>query len=134
MDQIDSPDTDQQDHDFFDILYQQFSHTTAAETSYWMPRKITVGPDILWEVYAVEQEGDREELFVATFNSEEDADFVCGLHGALPDLIRRLHESIDKAERMDTARDQAEEVAAEAVLENLALQEQIAELERQLNV
>ncbi|QDF15823.1 hypothetical protein SEA_KIPPER29_41 [Mycobacterium phage Kipper29] len=131
-------DTDEQDHDFFDILYQQWAKSTMAEFGYWMPEEARV-PSIFetdnghWDfnVYAVNQETNAKEL-VATGLSEDDADFICGLHGALPDLIRRLHEAIDDATRKDEANDIAQGQLAEALLENHALRERIVDLEKAL--
>ncbi|KRD08632.1 hypothetical protein ASE48_08715 [Mycobacterium sp. Root265] len=119
------------DHQFFDILYQQFALTTDAKDAYW---GVGFDPDehLQWQVFSEGHEKGSERKWIGSFNHEVDADFAAGMHGALPDLIRRLHDAVDEAERMDTARDQAEGVAAEAVLENMGLQSQITELEREI--
>ncbi|ALA48144.1 hypothetical protein AU152_gp31 [Mycobacterium phage Phlei] len=131
--------TEQQDHEFFDLLYQQWAQTTGAGTTYWMPEEVTPpsicetdhGLDgfVIWAVDAVDT--TKREL-VASHLSSEDADFICGMHGALPDLIRALHDAIDEAKRKDLANDEAQEQLADALLENIGLQAEILELERQL--
>ncbi|QBJ00225.1 hypothetical protein SEA_PHARAOH_36 [Mycobacterium phage Pharaoh] len=121
------PDEQAQEHDFFDILYQQWSKTTWAETSYWMPEEDRSFPGSFNIVAQSQTEDAKKPL--AAFLSEEDADFICGLHGAIPDLIRRLHEALDMADRKDTANDLAQGQLAEALLENHALREQVRHLE-----
>lgn len=130
------------DNEFFDILYQQWSKTTGAEHTYWMPVPIedVEGQDsgnYFWDITSVGAQddpnsGNYDRQFIGSVKSEEDAEFIAGLHGALPDLIRRLHEAIDEAESKDAARDRAEAVSAELAMENIALREQVRELERQL--
>ncbi|ATN92167.1 hypothetical protein SEA_TIPSYTHETREX_37 [Mycobacterium phage TipsytheTRex] len=126
-------DTDEQDHEFFDVLYQQWAKTTGAETDYWMPEEdndyYDGGPGnyIIWSVKQIGAETAKG--FVGRVSTEEDADFICGLHGAIPDLIRQLHEAIDEATRKDEANDIAQGQLAEALLENQGLREQIRELE-----
>ncbi|ATN88411.1 hypothetical protein SEA_DALMATIAN_40 [Mycobacterium phage Dalmatian] len=124
-------DTDDQDHQFFDILYQQWSQTTGAEHSYWMPEEDESFPGS-FNLIAVHQEKD-ERRPLAAFMDQADAEFVAGLHGAVPDLIRRLHDAIDEATRKDEANDIAQGQLADALLENEGLKAQILELERQLD-
>lgn len=124
------------DNEFFDLLYQQWSKTSHAEKSYWMPEEDTsyqAGGPGTWNVVAVDANDSNWRWYIADNLSEEDADFICGLHGALPDLIRRLHEAVDEADSKDSARDQAEGVSAELALENMELREQVRELERVLD-
>ncbi|AOQ28156.1 hypothetical protein SEA_DUDELITTLE_38 [Mycobacterium phage DudeLittle] len=124
-------DTDDQDHQFFDILYQQWSATTGAEHSYWMPEEDESFPGS-FNLIAVHQEKD-ERRPLAAFMDQADAEFVAGLHGAVPDLIRRLHDAIDEATRKDEANDIAQGQLADALLENIGLRAEILELERQLD-
>ncbi|AHJ86652.1 hypothetical protein CRB1_41 [Mycobacterium phage CRB1] len=121
---------EQQDHEFFDILYQQWTKSTLAEHGYWMPEEDTSFPGS-FNLIAVHQSKD-ERRPIAAFMDEADAEFVAGLHGAVPDLIRRLHEAIDEAVRKDEQNDIAQGQLADALLENEGLKEQIRELERQL--
>ena len=118
--------------EFFDILYQQWSKTTGAEKRYWMPE---LDPSEhafgVFNVFAVDQDGKR--TCIAQGLKEADAEFICGLHGALPDLIRALHDAHDEAERCDVLRDEANQIAAEAAIEILGLQNEIHELNRKLN-
>jgi hypothetical protein len=126
-------DLDKQDHQFFDILYQQWSQTTGAEKSYWMPERRTQlgtdgGKSTWFDIVAVNANDDSREI-VAQGLSESDADFICGLHGAIPDLIRRLHDTVDEAVRKDEANDEAQGALAETLLENLELRSQLHDLE-----
>ncbi|ALF00906.1 hypothetical protein SEA_SERENITY_39 [Mycobacterium phage Serenity] len=124
-------DTDQQDHEFFDVLYQQWAKSTWAEHRYWMPERDD-DENIPWQIFAVDQV-TKERTWIGSVFNEADADFIAGLHGAVPDLIRRLHEAIDEATRKDEANDIAQGQLAEALLENEGLKAQILELERELN-
>ncbi|QGJ89739.1 hypothetical protein SEA_SUPERCHUNK_39 [Mycobacterium phage Superchunk] len=122
---------DEQDHEFFDILYQQWAKSTWAEHRYWMP-ELDNDENIPWQIFAVDHV-TKERTWIGSVFNEADADFIAGLHGAVPDLIRRLHEAIDEATSKDEARDRAEANLAEAYLENQGLREQITELEKQLD-
>lgn len=121
---------EEQDHEFFDILYQQWSQTTEAEKSYWIVKE-DLDEHLQYQVIAVDQ-STQKETWVGSFHAEVDADFVAGLNGAVPDLIRRLHEAIDEAVRKDEANDIAQGQLADALLENIGLQAEILELERRL--
>ncbi|EHB47658.1 hypothetical protein MycrhDRAFT_5784 [Mycolicibacterium rhodesiae JS60] len=127
---------EKEDHEFFDILYQQWSKTTGAETDHWMPaRSVDAAGNQLhdYTIWSVKQVGDKQiKGFVGRVEMEEDADFICGLHGAIPDLIRRLHDAVNEAESKDSANDLAQGQLAEALLENQGLREQIRELEDRL--
>ncbi|AIW02934.1 hypothetical protein KIY87_gp61 [Mycobacterium phage Malec] len=123
-------DTDDQDHQFFDILYQQWSKTSMAEHGYWVVEEDESFPGC-FNVIAVHQSEDARKP-IAAFMSEEDADFIAGLHGAVPELIRRLHDAIDEATRKDEANDIAQGQLADALLENIGLRAEIHELERHL--
>ena len=117
---------DEQEHEFFDELYRQWSHTTGAEKTYWMPEESR--PE-RFDIYAFDPETQNKSV-VAKWLSEADADFICGLHGAVPDLIRRLHDLVDEAARKDEANDIAQGQLAEALLEIQGLKEEIYRLER----
>ncbi|AXH46782.1 hypothetical protein SEA_ACOLYTE_38 [Mycobacterium phage Acolyte] len=119
-----------EDHSFFDELYQQWSQTTGAEKTYWMPVE-DLDEHLQYRVESFDPE-TQEKRVIGYFHNEVDADFVTGLHGAVPDLIRRLHEAIDEAERKDEANDMAQGQLADALLENIGLRAEIHELERQL--
>lgn len=132
---------DEIDHEFFDILYQQWSNTTGAKDTYWMPVLIEDedgkdGGNYAYDLTAVplnEKEGDfHGRQFIGSFRTEEDAEFVAGLHGAIPDLIRRLHDAIDLAARKDHDNDVAQWMLGEALLENQALRRQVRSLEKAL--
>ncbi|BBX09433.1 hypothetical protein [Mycolicibacterium aichiense] len=114
-------DLEAQDRDFFDILYQQWSKTTWANCSYWMPFE---DEDFTFGIKAVVQETDSE-IVIARGLTEPDADFICGLHGALPDLTRRLHDATDEAVRKDEANDDAQVLLADALRDNMKLTEML---------
>lgn len=118
------------DNEFFDILYQQWSKTTGAEKTYWMPEEFAELFDG-YKIVSFNPETNHKET-VAMALTEVDAEFLCGLHGALPDLVRRLHEAIDEAESKDAARDRAEGISADLAMENMGLREQVRELEREI--
>ncbi|QBP30520.1 hypothetical protein SEA_CHARM_39 [Mycobacterium phage Charm] len=119
------------DHnEFFDELYQQWSKTTWAKDSYWMPEEDESFPGS-FNLIAVNPNNDERKP-LAAFMEEADAEFVSGLHGAIPDLIRHLGEATDRADRLDEARDRAEGIAADALLENAGLKERIRDLEKAL--
>lgn len=57
-------------------------------------------PDVnKFNIYAVDQDGNRK--LVASDLSDVDADFITGVHGCLPDLVRRLLAAVDEADRLD---------------------------------
>lgn len=120
-----------EDHEFFDILYQQWSKTSWAETAYWMPEESELFPG-LFNLVAVDSADNTKRKSVADFMSEEDAEYVAGLHGATGDLIRRLHEAIDEAVRKDEANDIAQGQLADALLENIGLRAELLEVEKEL--
>lgn len=122
------------DDEFFSILYQQWAMTTGAKNHYYgvADRGDTCDEAVRYQVYAAETESGGQR-YIAGFYSEADADFFAGMHGALPDLIRRLHDLNDEAESKDAARDRAEALNADLALENMGLAERIRELERKLD-
>lgn len=117
------------DNEFFDELYRQWTMTSLAQTHYWMPEECVDGTK-RFKIYAVNQDGEKKLL--ASELAEDDAEFITSMHGALPELIRRLHDAIDEAVAKDTARDEAEAVACEALLEVHGLKAEIAELEKEI--
>lgn len=115
---------------FFDELYQQWSKTSGNSNTYWMPVQ-DEDEHLQWQLFAVDQATD-ERTWIGSVHSEADADFIAGLHGAIPDLIRRLHEAVDEAVRKDEANDIAQGQLADALLENQWMQARIIELENEL--
>lgn len=95
------------DRAFFDLLLELWKSTTTAEGSYWQPEK----SDGDWHIDAVDRDGNKS--VVAVGMSEADADFITGIHGALPDLVRRLHAALDEAEKADARCDEAQHLIAE---------------------
>lgn len=87
-----------EDRDFFDTLYNIWTNTTGAEDSFWMPEEDEGFPG-RFNIWAVPQSGTRKP--VASFVTDEDADFITAVHGCLPDLIRRLIDALDEADRLD---------------------------------
>lgn len=113
------------DDEFFDAVYQMWSSTTGAKDRYWTPEEFDDRSG-RFKVYAV-AEGQGRKL-VATSCSERDAEFIAGIHGALPELIRRLHDAVDEADRVDWYRDAAECRIAELELELIELKQVIQQL------
>ncbi|AGS82722.1 hypothetical protein ANNAL29_41 [Mycobacterium phage AnnaL29] len=123
---------EQQDHDFFDVLYQQWTRTTGAKDLFWVVEKVEFDADAdyatTWDVVATNHDGTARK-HIASFEREEDADFTAGINGAIPDLIRRLHEAIDEAVRKDEANDIAQGQLADALLENIGIRAEMHDLE-----
>lgn len=113
---------DIEDREFFDKLYQLWSKTTGAQDRYWIVEADEEAPDVHC-VYAVDDQQERK--FIASFSSDVDADFIATLHGCLPDLVRRLNDALDEADRADYDRDSRECRIAE-------LETQVMELEKEL--
>ncbi|AXC33688.1 hypothetical protein SEA_MRYOLO_41 [Mycobacterium phage Mryolo] len=87
--------------DFLDKLYQVFSQTTGAEDCFWVVEKD--GGHTTYDVWAVSQ--DESRLWIGSFHSEDDADFIASIHGAIADMVRRSMEAIDDAARLELERD-----------------------------
>lgn len=116
------------DRTFFDLLFQQFAKTTRAEDNYWMSYEVAGTGS--WSVHAVDKDDVRS--VVATNLCEVDADFITAVHGCFPDLVRRLHDALDEADRLDAARDEREQQIGRLTLENMELREECARLEEVL--
>lgn len=114
------------DEEFFDLIYSQWAKTTGAEDTYWMSEK---DEDVegVWHLWSVAQ--DQMKTWVGDINAEVDADFITAIHGCMPDLVRRLHDALDEADRLDTARDEREQQIGRLAVENMELREECARLE-----
>jgi hypothetical protein len=121
-------DPDENTREFLDILHQHWARTSGAEKCFWMPEEGAVVADVEWDLYAVDENQEKKHL--GLFWNEADADFITAVHGALPDLIRRLHIAIDEADRLDEEKDGVMREYADLALENQGLRSQIVELER----
>lgn len=93
--------------EFLDELYSLWAKTTGAENMYWMPEEDvephSSGPYI---ILAVGEDDLKHDI--AFDVRESDANFITAIHGALPDLVRRTHEALDEADRLDEQRDEQE--------------------------
>jgi len=119
------------DREFFDILLQTWAQTFGAENMYWKVEPVETGPfDQYWEVYAVDAK--QEEYLIGTFLGEADADFTAGVHGCLPDLVRRLHAAVDEADRLDLELDVTVGRLAAAELRVMELEQEVADLKDDL--
>lgn len=94
------------DREFFDHLFQVWSKTTGAQDRFWSVEKYTDGTD-RWKLYAVGEDKSKK-LIASEIHSEDDADFLAGVHGCLADLVRRLHAALDEADAADLDRDSRE--------------------------
>ena len=111
------------DNDFFDLLYAQWTKTTGAGDSYWMPEEDTehyAGGPGTYNIWAVN--ADQSKAPVWSFEYEDDADFITAIHGCFGDLVRQLHAALDEAERYNVNRDERECRIAELELENAELE------------
>ena len=119
------------DDEFFDELYQLWSGTTGAADRWWMPEEFDDRSG-RFKLYAIADELlDLPRKLVATGLNERDAEFVAGLHGAVPDLIRALHEATAEAERADYDRDSRECRIAELELELIEMKQIVANLSQE---
>lgn len=91
-----------EDRDFLDHIYQIWSKTTGADDRFWMPKQLA-GPGSN-RIVAVAD--DHSEKLVASLVSDEDADFITAVHGCFADLIRKLQDSLDEADRLDEEKDE----------------------------
>lgn len=119
-----------EDREFFDLLYQEFTKTTDAETTYWMSERAKDAADneLPWfAIWAVSDDGHRQ--LVADGLSEADADFITAVHGCFQDLVRRLHDAVDEADRLDEERDNQEVRIADLIAEVRDLEDQLSEIQ-----
>lgn len=111
--------------EFLDELYQMLCRTTGDEHTFWAVDKVEAEDgSITWNLYAANAE--QEQTLLATFYYEVDVDFTASMHGALPDLVRRTHEALDEADRLDLQRDERE-------IRIAGLEETIDELRGRIN-
>lgn len=110
--------------EFLDEIYQMFCRTTGDEHMFWIVEHVE--GSMTWNLYTANAE--QEQILLATFYHEVDADFTAGLHGALPDLVRRTHEALDEADRLDEQRDDQEFRIAQLEADSDAMQAQIKDL------
>lgn len=110
------------DREFLDEIYQLWSKTSGAEDSYYVVEEDTDyyidGPGT-YVVWSTDEQGRK--LFVASFDTETDADWFASIHGCFADLVRRLQDALDEADRLDERADNA--IAQVADLELLLSQE-----------
>lgn len=121
-----------EDRNFFDEVYQIWAKSTDSGDSYWMPEEGDgegKGYSTLWSVNHA-----GEKRMIGWGLKEADAEFIAGIHGAVPDLVRRLHEAIDEAVRKDEANDEAQNDLADALLENIELRGRLHDLEVEVGV
>ncbi|AOE44652.1 hypothetical protein SEA_STROSAHL_42 [Gordonia phage Strosahl] len=122
-----------EDREFFDTLYSEWSKTTGAGERYLIVEKVEYDPDLdymtSWDVWAISFEDEGDRTLVATFEKEADADFFAAVHGCFGDLVRRLHEALDEADRADERRDEAEQMLAAEIRLVQELEHQIDDLE-----
>lgn len=113
--------------EFIDELYQLWAKTTGAENQYWMPANNGDPDDTdYWFIKSVGEEGEENAYVVADILNNRDVDFITAIHGALPDLVRRTHEALDEADRLDEQRDEQE-------IRIAGLEETIDELNGRIN-
>lgn len=117
--------------EFFDELYQMWSKTTGARDRYWMPEEFDDGSH-RFKIYGVADEvREIPRKLIATGLNERDAEFVAGMHGALPDLIRALLDATAESDRADYDRDSRECRIAELELELIEMKQIISNLSKE---
>lgn len=115
------------DDEFFEHLFDLFSITTGAEDTYWDYEDTG---ETGFDIHSVGSGEERE--FVGYFDNEVDADFVTAIHGCLPDLIRRLENAIDTADKYEMAHDQCQRELADAEREIAELKQTIKDYQDDL--
>ncbi|MGW1739975.1 hypothetical protein ACWCPQ_14315 [Nocardia sp. NPDC001965] len=88
------------DREFLDGLYLAWTKTTAAEHGGWSVEKIGDS----FTVMARDPSGSV--VLADLIQEEKDAEFIAGMHTILPDLVRRLNDALDEADRLDTEKDE----------------------------
>jgi hypothetical protein len=83
-------------------MYQEWAKTSWAKDAYWMTEEDESFPGS-WNLIAVNQEDKRKPL--AAFMDEVDADWIAAIHGSFGDVVRRLHNALDEADRLDYRHD-----------------------------
>lgn len=117
------------DREFIDHLYQHWTKTTGAENSYWRPQE----HDGMSRQSIDSVSADNESAVrIAAGVSPADADFITAVHGAFPDLTRRLHDALDEADRADKDRDDREAEIARLELSTKNLREALVEARDEL--
>jgi hypothetical protein len=116
------------DDEFFEHLLDMFAVTSGAEDTYWDYEDTG---ETGFDIHSVGSDEERE--FVGYFDREVDADFVTAIHGCLPDLVRRLKESIEKADNYELAHDQCQRELFEAEQEIAELKRLVTEYEADLH-
>lgn len=89
------------DREFLDALYKSWAQTSSQNPNVvWQPD----GADIV----EVDLNTNEKVGTVARLLLEEDADFICNVHGALPHLVKVCLEAFDEAERAEYDKDSRE--------------------------
>jgi hypothetical protein len=90
------------DQEFFDALHQLWSKTTGAGNLHW-----TEVPMEDKDAFGVVASGGVLAEFKPVLEgaTEEDARFTAFVHGALPEIVRRIQDAIDESDRLDVEKD-----------------------------
>ena len=112
------------DREYFDQLYQLWSNTTyATDDSVWLVQEDEGFPNLRF-LKAAKQGSVKP---VADFLDENDAQFITTMHGVLPELVRRLNDALDEADRLDVEKDELHGRIMELEQETEALEIKAAE-------
>lgn len=101
------------DRDFIDQIYQLWSKTTHADTGGW--EIVRDDKTVLVDIESTDRDGWEQTISFGTY--EYDAQFIVTVHTAFPELVRRLHDALDEADRADHESDSRECRIAELELE-----------------
>jgi hypothetical protein len=116
------------DHSFLDHIYSMWAKTSGGDDTFWIPEEDKDHPGA-WNIFAADKDDNRQML--GEFFTETDADFVCGLHGCVADLVRRMHAALDEADRADRERDEQEQNIYALAVENEELRQEVSQLRRE---
>lgn len=112
-----------EDREFLDHIYQMWTKTTGASKCYWDYRALADG---VCHIEAVEEDGWGHP--VANHLEDADADWITAVHGCFPDLIRRITDALDEADRLDREMDAFQSRLAEAELRVMELEAELREV------
>lgn len=96
------------------MLYQGWAKTTGAENMFWGHEPAENYSELV-NVFAMGENDTK--VRVAEYLNEADAGWITAVHGCFGDLIKRWHDALETAERMECERDQAVSELVEAHIE-----------------
>jgi len=91
--------------DFVDQLHQLWAKTTNFGMGWYVKENDLIGGWCVMPVDFTPADAPRDVCSVADFTTETDAQFIAVIHGAIPELVKTVHDALDEADRLDTEKD-----------------------------